>query len=83
MSDCGCGTEQAEKLERKTLVVLLAINAVMFAAEMVLGWLAQSTGLIADSLDMLADAGFDGAIIATALHSGRIPLEWIRRGRVC
>jgi len=56
MSECGCGTEQAEKLERKTLVVLLAINAVMFAAEMVLGWLAQSTGLIADSLDMLADA---------------------------
>jgi len=56
MSDCGCGTEQAEKLEQKTLVVLLAINAVMFAAEMVLGWLAQSTGLIADSLDMLADA---------------------------
>lgn len=34
-------------------------------------------------LYMLADAGFDGAIIATALHSGRIPLEWIRRGRVC
>jgi phosphoribosylformimino-5-aminoimidazole carboxamide ribotide isomerase len=34
-------------------------------------------------LDMLADAGFDGAIIATALHSGRIPLEWIRGGRVC
>lgn len=56
MSDCGCGTEQAEHLERKTLVLLLSINAVMFAAELVLGWLAQSTGLIADSLDMLADA---------------------------
>lgn len=56
MTDCGCGTEQAEKLERKTLVVLLSINAAMFVAELVLGWLAQSTGLIADSLDMLADA---------------------------
>lgn len=38
------------------MIVLLSINAVMFLAEFVLGWLAQSTGLIADSLDMLADA---------------------------
>jgi Co/Zn/Cd efflux system component len=35
---------------------LLAINAVMFVVELVAGWLAQSTGLIADSLDMFADA---------------------------
>lgn len=56
MSDCGCGSEQAESLERKTLIVLLSINAFMFVAELALGWLAQSTGLIADSLDMLADA---------------------------
>ncbi|RPI40044.1 MAG: nickel transporter [Methanoregulaceae archaeon] len=34
-------------------------------------------------LYMLKKAGFDGAIIATALHHGRIPLEWIRKGRVC
>lgn len=56
MSDCGCGSEQADKLERKTLIVLLSINGFMFVSEMILGWLAQSTGLIADSLDMLADA---------------------------
>jgi cation diffusion facilitator family transporter len=56
MSGCGCGAEQADKLERKTLVVLLSINAFMFVTELILGWLAQSTGLIADSLDMLADA---------------------------
>lgn len=60
MSDCGCGTEQAERLERKTLIVLLAINAFMFVFELALGWLAQSTGLIADSLDMLADAAVYG-----------------------
>jgi len=53
---CGCGSDRAEKLERKTLVVLLAINAIMFLAEVILGWLAESTGLIADSLDMFADA---------------------------
>lgn len=56
MSNCGCGSEQAEKLERKTLVVLLVVNGVMFLVEVVAGWLAESTGLIADSLDMLADA---------------------------
>jgi cation diffusion facilitator family transporter len=60
MSECGCGTEQADKLEQKTLIVLLAINAVMFVTELILGWLAQSTGLIADSLDMLADAAVYG-----------------------
>lgn len=56
MSDCGCGADQAEQLERKTLFALLAINALMFVTELSLGLLAGSTGLIADSLDMLADA---------------------------
>ena len=60
MSNCGCGSDQAEKLERKVLIALLAINAVMFFAEIILGILAESTGLIADSLDMLADAGVYG-----------------------
>lgn len=60
MSGCGCGTEQAERLEKKTLIALLSINAFMFIAELALGWLAQSTGLIADSLDMLADAAVYG-----------------------
>ncbi len=35
---------------------LLAINAAMFVAEAVVGWLAESVGLLSDSLDMLADA---------------------------
>lgn len=56
MSDCGCGVDQSDELERKTLILLLSINAFMFVAELILGWLAQSTGLLADSLDMLADA---------------------------
>ena len=42
--------------ETAVLRVLLGINAAMFVVEIVTGWLAQSTGLIADSLDMLADA---------------------------
>lgn len=36
-----------------------------------------------DDLALLCDAGFDGAIIATALHHKKIPAAWIRRGRVC
>ncbi|HQJ87563.1 MAG TPA: HisA/HisF-related TIM barrel protein, partial [Methanoregulaceae archaeon] len=32
-------------------------------------------------LDLLRDAGFDGAIVATAVHRGCIPLDAIRSGR--
>jgi Co/Zn/Cd efflux system component len=60
MSDCGCGIEQAEQLERTTLTYLLLINGAMFVVEAVFGVIAQSTGLIADSLDMLADAAVYG-----------------------
>jgi Co/Zn/Cd efflux system component len=38
------------------LVAVLAINAAMFVVELAAGLWAGSTGLIADSLDMLADA---------------------------
>ena len=34
-------------------------------------------------LERLEQAGYDGAIVATALHRGIIPVEWIRRGAVC
>ncbi len=42
--------------ERKMLLIVLGINAFMFVCELALGLLAESTGLIADSLDMFADA---------------------------
>lgn len=56
MSGCGCEMEARNAQERKTLLIVLGINAFMFVFELVLGLLAESTGLIADSLDMLADA---------------------------
>ena len=56
MSDCGCEFEARNEQERKTLLLVLGINAFMFFFEMALGLMAQSTGLIADSLDMFADA---------------------------
>ena len=60
MSECGCGSDQADSLEKRTLLILLCLNATMFVVEITLGWLAESTGLIADSLDMLADASVYG-----------------------
>ena len=54
MTDCGCELEG--DTQRRTLRVVLAINTAMFVFEIVAGMLASSTGLIADSLDMLADA---------------------------
>ena len=60
MSDCGCGLVEAAQLERQTLSILLAINGAMFVAEAIAGWWGQSTGLLADSLDMLADASVYG-----------------------
>lgn len=57
MAGCGCGAQQAEALERQALQLLLLINGAMFVIELLAGWWAESTGLIADSLDMLADAG--------------------------
>jgi Co/Zn/Cd efflux system component len=61
---CGCGAEQAAQLQRRTLWVVLLINAAMFVVELVFGLRAGSTGLIADSLDMLADAGVYGLSLA-------------------
>ena len=66
---------EAER-ESKTLRVLLAINAVMFLVEIIAGALAQSTGLLADSLDMFADAAVYGlalyAVGRTARHKLRV-----------
>ena len=56
MSDCGCKVEAKNAAQRKALVYLLLINGTMFVVEMIAGVLASSTALIADSLDMLADA---------------------------
>ena len=71
MSDCGCNIEVKDKSQRKVLVTLLAINALMFVIELGVGWYAESTGLIADSMDMLADAivyGIGLYAIGKSLH---------------
>jgi Co/Zn/Cd efflux system component len=59
---CECGVERAAKTEdeRKRLRVALWLNAAMFVIGMVAGVWARSTGLMADALDMLADASAYG-----------------------
>ncbi len=56
MTDCDCSFEVRDAQQGKTLKVLFAINAFMFVAEMTAGIIGQSTALISDAMDMLADA---------------------------
>jgi Co/Zn/Cd efflux system component len=46
----------ASPMPRTALLVLLLLNGVMFFVEVVAGWRAESMGLVADGLDMGADA---------------------------
>jgi cation diffusion facilitator family transporter len=58
MAGCGCGSgiDKTNEGERRVLIIVLLINAAMFFAEFSAGLVSGSTALIADSLDMLADA---------------------------
>ena len=65
--------------ESRVLRQLLLINAVMFVVEVGLGLWADSSGLIADSLDMLADA----AVYGISLYAvGRTTRDEHRAARV-
>lgn len=59
----------AAKLQASALRLVLGINAVMFVLEFGAGWFAESTGLIADSFDMLADAVVYGLSLAAVSRS--------------
>jgi len=75
MTDCGCEIEIKNRGEGRVLKILLSINAFMFIAEITLGILSESTALIADSLDMLADA----TVYGIGLYAvGRSPLVKIK-----
>lgn len=67
-ADTGCDGEEAT--EARTLRTLLAINAAMFVVEFGLGLAAESAGLVADSLDMFADAAVYG--LALGAVGGRL-----------
>lgn len=55
MDEC-CEVRDIPREQRRTLRIVLLVNAAMFLGESVAGLLAQSTALFADSIDMLGDA---------------------------
>ena len=72
MADCGCGPTSAETAaQRRTLWIALALNAAMFIVEVTAGVLFNSTGLIADGLDMLADAAAYAIALVAVGRAGR------------
>ena len=76
MSDCGCAAPELHtEQERRVLYIALGLNAAMAVIGALAGWIAQSTGLLADALDMLADAT---AYTIALLAIGRSALFKIR-----
>ena len=57
--------------EAHVLRLLLAINGLMFVIEMIAGWWAGSSGLVADAADMFADAGVYGVALYAVGRSAR------------
>ncbi|MBI1425669.1 MAG: cation diffusion facilitator family transporter [Gammaproteobacteria bacterium] len=53
---CCCDINVTSSKEKRVLIIALILNAGMFIAEFGAGILSHSTALLADSLDMLADA---------------------------
>ena len=76
MTDCGCEAPEVRTgEERRALRIALALNAAMAVIGGLAGWIGQSTGLLADALDMLADAA---AYSIALLAIGRTALFKIR-----
>lgn len=74
--DDSCGCEAAaEMAEARTLKILLAVNAAMFVMESGVGWYAQSAGLVADALDMFADAAVYGIALYAVGRAARHKLR--------
>jgi cation diffusion facilitator family transporter len=80
MSDCGCEAPEVKtEQERRVLRIALGLNAAMAVIGGLAGWIAQSTGLLADALDMLADAA---AYTIALLAIGRSALFKIRAATI-
>jgi len=76
VTDCGCEAPEVRTgEERRALRIALALNAAMAVIGGLAGWIGQSTGLLADALDMLADAA---AYAIALLAIGRTALFKIR-----
>ena len=71
MAECGCEPTAAETpRQRYVLRLALGLNMTMFVVGVTAGVIARSSGLIADGLDMLADATAYAIALAAASRSG-------------
>jgi cation diffusion facilitator family transporter len=69
--DKSCEVTALRESHSRVLWIVLAINAAMFAVEATAGVLANSTSLLADSLDMLGDALVYGFSLFVLVRSSR------------
>ncbi|MES1930556.1 cation efflux protein [Salinisphaera dokdonensis CL-ES53] len=63
--------QQMRESQKRVLWIVLALNAVMFVGEFTAGWIAGSTALLADSLDMLGDTLVYGLSLAVIAQGAR------------
>jgi len=70
---CGCHSDQSVETaaQRGVLRLALGLNATMFVVGMVAGLIGQSSSLIADALDMLADASAYAIALGAVGRSAR------------
>ena len=68
MSECGCEAKTDSPTQGRVLSIALGLNATMFVVGLVAGLIGQSTGLIADSFDMFADAVAYGIALSAFNH---------------
>lgn len=71
MADCCDHQQLNESKKKQILLTVLLLNLGMFLFEFAWGWIASSTGLLADSLDMLADAVIYGLSLLAVSRSTR------------
>lgn len=70
MADCGCAPGPVEtKAQQRALRAALILNATMFVIEVAAGLHADSTGLVADGIDMLSDASVYAVALAAVGRS--------------
>ena len=69
--DKACELDELRGRQSNVLWIVLGINAVMFGVEFVVGWLAGSVALQADSLDMLGDTLVYGFSLFALMRSDR------------
>ena len=70
--DKSCEITALRDKHRRVLQAVLALNAAMFAVEGISGWLAHSTSLLADALDMFGDATVYAMSLYVLARSGGV-----------